>query len=133
MQRLLWSLAFGVFCGLISRVNGAVFEAKSVSLSDVQAAIRAAKDGDTVTVPAGTATWTSTLNITNNITLQGAGAASTIIVDDVPQMRGKQPRQSRKIPPTSTKQSVRKTARPRPNAAMRQKTKPGGSEGNGPL
>ena len=40
----------GVRCILwpCSKVNGAVLEAKSVSLSDVQAAIRAAADGDTV-------------------------------------------------------------------------------------
>ena len=78
MQRLLWSLAFGVFFGLVAKVNGAVLEAKSVSLSDVHAAIRAATDGDTVTVPAGTATWTATLNITKNITLQGAGPVALL-------------------------------------------------------
>jgi hypothetical protein len=86
MQRLLWSLASGVFAGLTLTANGAVLEAKSVLLADVQAAVRAAADGDTVTVPAGTATWTATLDINKNITLQGAGAASTIIVDAVPAM-----------------------------------------------
>jgi hypothetical protein len=86
MQRLLWSLAFSVFFGLVAKANGAVLEAKSASLSDVQAAIRAAAEGDTVTVPAGTATWTATLNITKNITLQGAGSGSTVIIDAVPAM-----------------------------------------------
>jgi hypothetical protein len=86
MQALLLSLACSVFFGLLVHVNGAVQEAKSVSLADVQAAIRAAGDGDTVSVPAGTATWTGTLNITKNITLQGAGPGSTVIIDAVPAM-----------------------------------------------
>ena len=82
-------------------------------------------------VPAGTATWTSTLNITKNITLQGAGAESTIIVDDVPQAHGNKPRHSGKIPRVSTKLSVRKAPRRSTNPEKRQNKKPGGSEGNG--
>ncbi len=38
-----------------------------------------AHDGDTVVVPSGTATWSSTLSINNAITLQGSGTNSTII------------------------------------------------------
>src|SRR4029077_2109155 len=41
------------------------------SAADVQAAINQAKDGDTITLPAGTLSWTSTLNIAKGITLQG--------------------------------------------------------------
>src|SRR2546423_5972242 len=52
--------------------KGATVEAKSAELADVKAAIGAAREGDTVTVPAGTASWTSTLLITKGITLQGA-------------------------------------------------------------
>src|SRR6266478_6347127 len=40
-----------------------------------------AVDGDTITLPAGTFTWTTTLTISKAITLQGAGVGSTIIKD----------------------------------------------------
>jgi len=71
------------------------------SAGDVQAAINQAKDGDTITLPAGTFSWTSTLKITKGITLQGqstitgAGTSSptihdgTIIKDDTPR-RGRE-------------------------------------------
>ena len=49
-------------------VNGATIEAKSVSLGDVESAIGSAHEGDTVIVPGGTASWTSTLVITKRIT-----------------------------------------------------------------
>lgn len=67
----------------LDQVEAAVINAQSVSLADVAAAIALANDGDIVTVPAGTATWTSTLTITKNITLQGSGAGSTVIVEEI--------------------------------------------------
>ena len=57
-------------------------EANIQSIHDTQA-----QDGDTITLPAGTFTWTSALNITKGITLQGqttisgAGTANPIIND----------------------------------------------------
>jgi hypothetical protein len=60
-----------------------VIDARSPSRADVGAAVALAKDGDTVNVPAGSATWTTTLNITYNIVFQGAGAASTIITNGI--------------------------------------------------
>jgi nucleoside-diphosphate-sugar epimerase len=64
------------------QVEGATINAKSVSFGDVRSAVASAKDGDAVAVPAVSATWTSSLNITKNTSLQRAGAyiAST---DDV--------------------------------------------------
>jgi hypothetical protein len=56
----------------------------SVAEADVAAAISKASDGDTITVPAGQATWSSQLTITKNITLQGAGVGNTIIYDNSP-------------------------------------------------
>ena len=62
----------------------------------MQALHNAAHDGDTITLPAGTFTWTSRLNITKGITLQGATTIAdagtgnptitdgTIIKDDTP-------------------------------------------------
>src|SRR5437870_12115398 len=67
-----------------SRFTGATtVNANSISLSDVAAAIGSAVDGDTVTVPAGTATWTGALTVKRAITLQGAGVGVTIIKDAV--------------------------------------------------
>jgi hypothetical protein len=76
--------------------------ARSVSFLDVSSAIALASDGDTVIVPAGTASWASTLTITKGITLQGQtttdittgsgpfGTANdrTIIQDDAPRLNG---------------------------------------------
>jgi hypothetical protein len=92
---------FAAFC----QVEAATITAKSVSLADVRSAIASAGDGDTVIVPAGTASWTSALVIKKGITLQGAtsiGSSSsspaitdrTIILDDVP--RGRHGEQSPK-------------------------------------
>lgn len=43
----------------------------------------ACHDGDTITIPAGTFTWTAQVHLTKGITLQGAGVGTTIILDDV--------------------------------------------------
>ena len=59
------------------------FSAKTPSLTDVSEAVAAARDGDVVSVPAGTAVWTTPLIISKHITLRGAGAGSTVIVDEV--------------------------------------------------
>ena len=67
----------------VGQVEAAIINAQSASRADVGAAIALANDGDTVTVPAGTATWASTLNITKNLTLQGAEAGSTVIIDEI--------------------------------------------------
>jgi len=53
------------------------------SAGNVQALCDAAVAGDTVTVPAGTFTWTTPVVISNAVTLQGAGVAGnrkTVIV-----------------------------------------------------
>ena len=54
------------------QVNGATISARSPALADVVTAISLAKEGDIVSVPAGTASWNSVLTITKGITLQGA-------------------------------------------------------------
>jgi hypothetical protein len=74
--------------------TAATISAKSAALIDVQSAIALAVDGDTVVVPAGTASWTSALDVTKGITIQGATTITgtrdnptvtdaTIILDDV--------------------------------------------------
>jgi hypothetical protein len=77
-------LAVSTYLSCFGRAQAAEIRAKSVSLTDVTSAVGAAKDGDTVIVPAGTASWTAPLEITNNITLQGTGAESTIVISEVP-------------------------------------------------
>ena len=57
--------------------------AKSASQSDVAAACASASDGDIVTVPGGTASWTRAIRVKKGITIQGAGVGSTIIKDAV--------------------------------------------------
>ena len=55
--------------------------ATSCSKTDVSTAITNASPGDTVTVPAGSCTWSSTLNISKGITLIGAGVGKTTITN----------------------------------------------------
>jgi len=65
------------------RTDAAVVPATDCSLDAVQTAINLATPGDTVQVPAGTATWTSNLVVGVNIHLIGAGIDQTIITNGV--------------------------------------------------
>ena len=47
-----------------------------------------AQDGDTITLPAGTFTWSTQISITKNITLSGAGQDVTVLYDNVPKSGG---------------------------------------------
>ena len=59
--------------------GGGTITAASCSYADVSAAITNIARGGTVIVPAGSCTWSSTLNITKGLTLAGAGADVTTI------------------------------------------------------
>ena len=63
-------------------VNADTIQAPTCSRVDVQATIDAAVSGDTVIIPAGSATWTSGVSIPNskNIALIGAGSNVTVII-----------------------------------------------------
>ena len=61
---------------LIGSAQAATYNSDG-SLADVIAKVALASDGDTVTLPAGTFTWTSVLTITKAITLQGLGTVTT--------------------------------------------------------
>jgi hypothetical protein len=50
----------------------------------VGAAFALAKDGDVIAIPAGTASWDTTLTVSKAITIQGAGIGQTIIKDALP-------------------------------------------------
>lgn len=84
------SLLFGF--AVAAGAEAATVTAASCSQEDVQAAIDSASDGDTVVLPAGTATWTTSAanapavvisrkGSEKEITLQGAGIDKTIITD----------------------------------------------------
>ena len=64
--------------------HAATITAPTCNQTDVQNAINAAVDGDTVMIPAGMCNWVSTLTINKAITLQGAGIGNTIIRDSHP-------------------------------------------------
>src|SRR5262245_57143121 len=71
--------------------HAATIDAASCDAVDVQAAVDMAALGDTVSIPAGTCSWTSGVswNAPANVTLVGAGSLdvqgggdATVIVDD---------------------------------------------------
>lgn len=65
---------------LCGPVSGATITAASCSTAHIQTAVDSAVSGDIVNVPAGSCTWTSTVNIVSkNITLRGAGVGNTVI------------------------------------------------------
>src|SRR4029077_18577400 len=81
------SVSFGImFLPLMvpPLIYAATWPAIDAQETNVAAAIANASDGDTVTVPPGTVTWSMQLTITKHITLQGAGAGQTIIYDNAP-------------------------------------------------
>jgi hypothetical protein len=61
-----------------SSVQAEIHTAASCSQADVHTAVNAAKAGDIVRLPAGTATWSNGLSIAKGIKLQGAGAGGFI-------------------------------------------------------
>jgi len=62
---------FFTFLGQAEATIPKIINAASPSFVDATTAIAAAVDGDTVIVPAGTASWTSTLTLTKGISLIG--------------------------------------------------------------
>ncbi len=61
----------------------ATINAASCSYADVSAAITAASPEDTVSVPAGSCSWSSALTITKGVYLIGAGIGNTIITSNM--------------------------------------------------
>ncbi len=99
-----------MFLAAAGPAQGATVEAKSAALADVKSAIALAREGDTVIVPAGEASWTSTLVITKGITLQGAtsigGNLSSPVVTDKTVILDDVPRQSQRHPPAKQQQGL---------------------------
>ena len=68
-------------------VSGNNIAAASCAVSDVQSAVNSARDADTVIVPSGTCTWTSSVNIFGKgIRVTGAGSGRIIAYDNGTEM-----------------------------------------------
>ena len=80
----MWIKAFILSPLILFPAYGATYNSNG-SASDVQSKINSASSGDTVTIPAGTFTWSTTVTIpaTKGITLQGAGETQTTIIRGV--------------------------------------------------
>jgi hypothetical protein len=81
---LVFFLVLSIFLLILSSsdfASAATINAASCNYADVQAAINSAIDGDTVSVPAGSCTWASTLTIPSSLSVSiiGAGAHQTYI------------------------------------------------------
>ena len=86
MTRKHWlSFAFLMLFCLVFQVyqaHAGTVAASSCAQATIQSAIDSAASGDTVTVPAGSCTWTTSVSISNKgITLRGAGIGQTNITD----------------------------------------------------
>jgi hypothetical protein len=82
VARSFWWLFPALLCGLLLSAQAASarqVNAASASYADVLSAYNAASPGDTVSIPPGTATWTSTLDIRKRIQLVGAGVGVTVL------------------------------------------------------
>ena len=83
MTRLKWLLCAFLLTAIFSRQAKAQVAAASCNASDVQAAINAATEGQAVSIPAGTCSWTSGVTISGKgITVQGAGSGRIIAYDN---------------------------------------------------
>jgi len=68
---------------VVTPLIGNIVTATSCSYTAVSAAVASANDGDTVMVPAGTCTWTNEIVINKGITIQGAGATQTVLINNI--------------------------------------------------
>jgi hypothetical protein len=78
-------LAVGFFSAAIP-ARASVINAASAALADVTAAINSAANGDTVSIPAGSTTWTSGVSVSKNIQIVGAGSGRIVAYDDGKEM-----------------------------------------------
>lgn len=79
MKKALIMLFFILALPVIS--YGDTVIADSCSLIDVTAAHTAASNGDTITIPSGSCTWTSSLPVTKEVAFIGGSGGETIITD----------------------------------------------------
>jgi hypothetical protein len=72
-------IALMLFLTVRGSARAGTINAKSVSLIDVTTAINFAANGDTVILPAGSATWTGAVTVNKGISIIGAGKDVTVI------------------------------------------------------
>jgi hypothetical protein len=65
--------------------------AASARFEDVKVVARGATNGQVIYIPAGTATWTSTLTVAPSVSVIGAGTNATFIIDEVPRSPNQRP------------------------------------------
>jgi hypothetical protein len=78
---LFWTVALSSF--LPRQGNATVYNSNGSAASVQSIHDAQARNGDTITIPAGTFTWSNRVIITKAITLQGAGIGNTIVKDNV--------------------------------------------------
>jgi hypothetical protein len=83
MRTLFCVLLFQLLaCSLQAACPNGTCTAASPALADVQAALSQAVNGDTINIPAGTASWAGQLSVTKAVNIIGAGVNSTVITDN---------------------------------------------------
>src|SRR4051812_3679459 len=73
-------IPLGVLALLPHDLGAAIIPAASAATNDLAKAIAAASNGDTITVPPGTAVWTSPITCSKAVTIAGAGVNATTII-----------------------------------------------------
>jgi len=87
---------FPILCSILlligSQIHAAIVPAASCSFADVHAAVSRAHSGDTVTIPSGSATWSSGLTLPTGVILKGTGMSMTLItaqgIEDLVKING---------------------------------------------
>ncbi|MGA2207950.1 MAG: hypothetical protein ABSG10_14580 [Terracidiphilus sp.] len=82
MTKIVKSIFFGFVLCVLCAARAQTVNAKSCNTSDVQTAINTATEGQTVTIPAGSCTWTTGVTISGKgITVTGAGSNRIVAYD----------------------------------------------------
>jgi len=99
------------------RAEAKTINAASCSQSDVQNSLNSANNGDTVIVPAGTCNWSTPVSTSGKgYVLQGSGAGSTVIIDNVGSSSGQALVIS--VPPGDSLRITGMTIEPAPGASV---------------
>jgi len=83
MKATLIALMTGVAAVSALPLQAATINATTCSRTDVGNAVTAAANGDTIRIPSGTCSWTTTLTINKGLTMLGAGQGATVLQDNV--------------------------------------------------
>src|SRR5947207_10096437 len=81
LYTLIYTLIFSSF--LAPPCRAAIYQSNGTAANVQSILNNQARNGDTVTLPAGTLHWATRVTISKAITLQGAGVGTTVIMDSV--------------------------------------------------